>query len=285
MKVNIHKHNASNIPAQLQTVDRPPEQLFIKGVPLEEWLGKPKLGVVGSRKMSAYGAAITEDLVSRLAAAGVVIVSGLAYGVDAAAHRAALSAGGSTVAVLPTSLSNIYPAAHTNLAAQIMTAGTLISEYSAGDPVYKTNFTDRNRLIAGLSDALLITEAAINSGSLHTARHCLNQGKTVMAVPGNITSPGSEGCNNLIKSGAIPVTDANDVFFALGLNPEKVQKRHFRGSSAEHQIYTLIAEGITDQEQLALRANLPGAAAASLLTGLEINGYIRPLGAGHWTVA
>jgi len=284
MKVNIHKHNNTEIPEKLRVIGRPPQQLFVAGLPLNDWIEAPKLAVVGSRKMSAYGAYVTEKLVRSIAQSGVVIISGLAYGVDAAAHRAALEVDGRTVAVLPTPIDNIYPAAHLNLAMQILKSGSLVSEYQAGAPVYKANFTDRNRLVAGLADILLITEAAVNSGSLHTARHMLELGKTVMAVPGNINSPGSEGCNNLIKSGAVAVTDVSDIFFALGLHSPKAQKRVLRGDERQMQIYDLIAQGISDQETLALSVKADGALVASALTGLEINGYIKPLGAGHWTI-
>ena len=284
MKVNIHKHNSAGLPECLHILSRPPKQLFIAGNRIDDWIGLPKLAVVGSRKMSAYGSFVTEKLVRPLAQSGVVIISGLAYGVDAAAHKAALEAGGRTVAVLPTSIDSVYPAAHQNLAMQILQNGSLVSEYASGDPVYKANFTDRNRLIAGLADILLITEAAVNSGSLHTARYMLEQGKTVMAVPGNINSPGSEGCNNLIKSGAVAVTDVSDIFFALGLHSPKAQRRAVRGDERQMQIYDLIAQGISDQETLALSVKADGATVASALTGLEINGYIKPLGAGHWIV-
>lgn len=283
MKVNSHKLVGNELPKNLATIDRPPSQLFISGQPLDSWINLPKVAVVGSRKMTTYGQYATNLFASKLAAAGVVIISGLAYGVDAAAHKAALDVGGITVAVLPTSVDSIYPAAHRNLANQIMDNGSLISEYAAGDPVYKANFTDRNRLVAALADVLLITEAAVNSGSLHTARHSLHQGKTVMAVPGNINSPTSEGCNNLIKSGAIAVTEISDIFFALGLDLPKNSPRNIRGTVEERKIYSLISEGISNQEELAVSAEIDASRLGSILTGLEINGHIKPLGAGHWT--
>jgi DNA processing protein len=129
----------------------------------------------------------------------------------------------------------------------------------------------------------MITEAAINSGSLHTARFALEQGKTVMAVPGSITSPISEGCNNLIKSGAVPVTEAEDVLFALKISPaEKNKKQLFSGSVVEKTVYDLIKQGVGAQEELALTAKLDGHQLASTITMLEISGYIRPAGGGHW---
>jgi DNA processing protein len=265
-------------------LDIPLKQLYYAGIDISHWIDKPKLAVVGSRKISPYGQQTTDTLVSQIAMNDIVIISGLAYGVDAVAHRAALKCGGTTVAVLPTAIENIYPPSHQNLANQILSSGALLSEYSSADPVYKTNFTDRNRIVAGLADAVLITEAAINSGSLHTARFALNQGKTVLAVPGNITSSTSTGCNNLIKSGAIPVTELSDVLFAMRINPSKKTERHFRGSEQEHKVFNLIAAGVHDQEELALKADINGSVAGSIFISLEINGYIKPLGAGKWVL-
>jgi DNA processing protein len=267
----------------LRDIPGTPKQLFWLGSNPSEWLDKPKVAVVGSRKVSGYGREVTTSLVTELARAGVVIISGLALGIDSVAHRATLEAGGVTVAVLPTPLQRIYPASHLNLARQIsVQQGTLLSEYAKGAEVYRSNFIVRNRIVSGLADVLLITEAAVNGGSLHTARFALNQGKTVMVVPGNITSPGSEGCNNLIKSGAIPVTQADDIFFELRLNPKKSVARIFKGTEEEQAVLTLIQQGITEQEELALITKLGAAKISQILTVLEINGYVRPQGGGNW---
>jgi DNA processing protein len=264
-------------PAILAQIPQPPNQLFYLGAPPKSWLDHPKVAVVGSRKVSPYGRQVTELLSAELAVAGVVIISGMALGVDSLAHKATLDANGLTIAVLPTSLDNIYPASHLNLARQIIeNGGTIFSEYPVGKEVYKQNFIIRNRLVSGLADILLITEAAVNSGSLHTARFALEQGKTVMVVPGNITSPTSEGCNNLIKSGAIPVTSAEDVLFALGFKVRKKRRRAFSGTEQEQKILDLIKEGIETQEEMALAAKLDSPAITSALTGLEISGFVRP---------
>jgi DNA processing protein len=284
MKVNSLKQDHPGYPQILKNIHDAPKELFWVGGPLSQWLSTPKLAVVGSRKVSAYGKELTSKLTDELASAGVTIISGLAYGIDAIAHQAALDAGGRTVAVLPTGLNDIYPAVHKNLARQIIAAGgALVSEYAPGSAVYKGNFIARNRIVSGLADALLITEAAINSGSLHTARFALQQGKTVMAVPGNITSPGSVGCNNLIKSGAVPVTEADDVFFALNIKPSaRTSTKVFRGSAQEELILRLIKEGTYAQEELAVAAKLSGPAVAGALTMLEISGHIKAAGGGNW---
>jgi DNA processing protein len=287
MKVNSLKLNDPCYPSVLKNIANPPKQLFWTGTNPDSWLDLPRVAIVGSRKISPYGTQVTHKFASELAQAGVVIISGLAFGVDAAAHHAALEAGGTAVVILPTPLDKISPVSNQQLARRILDQhGTLISEYPNGDEVHVSNFIARNRIVSGLADIVLITEAAVNSGSLHTARFALEPGKTVMAVPGNITSPVSEGCNNLIKSGAVPVTTAEDVFFALKINPAKQkQSRAFHGSPEEEKVLQLISEGITVQEDLALTADIDGAAIGSVLTTLEINGHIRPMGGGTWTMA
>ncbi len=285
--VNTLTLNDPDYPVMLRDIPSPPKQLNYIGANPSTWLDRPRVAVVGSRKASAYGAHATKRIVSELAGSGVAIISGLAYGIDAIAHQAALDAGGLTSVVLAGGLDSIYPAMNANLANNILkTGGSIMSEYPDGTPSFKQNFIARNRLVSGLSDVLLITEAAVNSGTMHTARFALDQGKTVMAVPGNITSPGSEGCNNLIKSGALPATEAADVFFALNLSPSKSTVRApFKGTKQEAAILELIIEGINAQEDLAIASNLDSSAFSSSLTMLEISGHIRPAGAGLWILA
>jgi DNA processing protein len=287
IKVNSLTLRSPGYPEVLKHIPERPQRLFWAGVDPAEWLGKPRVAIVGSRKASYYGRGVTQKIAGELARAGVVIISGLALGIDSIAHQAALDAGGCTVAVLPTPLQQIYPSSHVNLARQIIEqGGSLISEYADSYPGYRVNFIARNRIVSGLADILLITEAAVNSGTLHTARFALEQGKTVMVVPGNITNLGSEGCNNLIKSGAVPVTTVEDIFFALNIRfggAEKAKK--FRGSPEAVRLLRLIANGISDQEDLALACQLNGSAISSTLTMLEIAGYIKPSGNGHWHAA
>lgn len=286
MKVNSLKHDAPDFPDILGRIPSPPTELFWLGAHPGALLGHPRVAIVGSRKVTAYGRAVTERLAGELAKQGVVIVSGLALGVDSIAHQATLDAGGLTIAVLPASLDQIYPASHLNLARQIVAnGGCLISEYPTRTEAFPSNFIARNRLVSGLANVLLITEAAKNSGTIHTAGFALDQGRTVMAVPGNINSPGSEGCNNLIKSGATPVTSVSDIFFALGLDPDAPkQTRIFRGSDNEQKVFDLIRSGVTDQEELAAAAHLDSPSLSAALTLLEINGYIRAQ-SGSWTLA
>lgn len=286
MIVNTLKFSESGFPECLKNIPSPPKQIYWLGSKPDSWLQKPRVTIVGSRKITPYGKFVTDKLATELSRYGVVIISGLAYGVDVAAHRAALAAGGTTVAVLASGLDRVYPASHSYAASQIMEKGTLISEYAPGSVAYKANFIARNRIVSGLADVLLITEAAVNSGSLHTARFAMEQGRTVMAVPGNINSPISEGCNNLIKSGALPITDVSDILFALKISPlMKPSLKSFSGTEDEKLVYELIGQGIAAQEQIAAAAKIEAAKVSSLITMLEISGYIRPAGNGNWVLS
>ena len=285
MRVNSLKHDDPDFPQLLRHIPSPPRQLFWLGAHPRSFLDKPRVAVVGSRQASSYGAQVTERLVSALAKAGLVIVSGLALGVDSIAHTACLRAGGLTIAVLPSGLDQIYPASHLALAKQIVEhGGCLISEYPPGAQIYRSNFIARNRLISGLADGLLITEAAKGSGTMHTASFALEQGRSVMAVPGNINSLGSEGCNSLIKNGALPVTSVDDVLAELGIGTNKPKgSRAFRSGPNEQKIFDLIRSGISDQRQLAAAARLNGLQLNAALRTLEINGYIRAE-SGSWSL-
>jgi DNA processing protein len=278
--------STSVVPNKLRNIPDPPSQLFVKGCSVKVLLDRPCVTIVGSRKVSAYGKAVTSALAGDLARAGVLIISGLALGVDSIAHTAALDAGGLTLAVLPSPLQQIYPASHQHLAERIIKqGGALVSEYPAGAPVYRLNFVERNRIASGLCDALLITEAAAKSGTLHTANFALEQGKAVLAVPGNITSPNSVGTNNLIKTGATPVTSADDVLQALGLETGKTRKRPPTGETPHEQLLIdLLASGVSDGAGLLHTSQLSVTHFNQALTMLEIRGIVRALGANRWAL-
>jgi len=225
--------------------------------------------------------------VGDLAGKGVVIVSGLALGVDALAHKAALQAKGATLAVLPCGLNTIAPRTNRDLAIGILAHnGALISEHPADAEVsWKSNMLARNRLVSGLSDAILITEASARSGTLNTAAHALAQGKTVFVVPGNITSPSSAGCNALLKQGATPVTEAADILHVIAPHLVTVQNTLALGKNPlESQIITLINNGLRDGEQIQRELGLQTGEFNSALTMLELSGAIRALGANQWTL-
>lgn len=273
------------VPTELTRLDQPPKELYLEGN-LQALLARPRLAVVGARKATPYGRGVTTKLVEELVRTGVVIISGLAYGIDSIAQRACVDAGGQTIAVLPAGLDDIYPAAHAGLARDIVAqGGVLLTEYPPHSIPYQSNFLARNRLIAALSDGILIPEAAARSGSLNTARHGLEQGKTVLAVPGNITSVLSGGTNNLIKAGAIPATEAADILSAMGWANAPKPSVPLGKTKEEQVILDLLASGISDGARLLAQSQLATPLFNQTLTMLEITGKIRPLGANHWAIA
>lgn len=284
MKVKNLSINDSAYPSKLRNIPTPPKELFYIGADLSDWLERPKVAIVGSRGVTPYGRQVTAQLARELAEHGVVVISGLALGVDGIAHEAALEAGGTTIAVLPCGLDQIYPATHTQLARRILErGGTLITEYEGSMPGLKQNFIARNRIVSALSNALLITEAAQKSGTLHTARFALEQGIDVLAVPGNITSPTSIGTNNLIRSGAACITCVDDVLHALGARHLPAEPVKRRGDTAEEQaILDLLYSGVSDGHELLVQVGQPAEQFTTTLTMLELSGKVRALGNNHW---
>ena len=246
----------------------------------------PTVAIVGTRKPTHYGTETTLRLAEDLAKRGVVIVSGLAFGIDAVAHRAALSVGGITIAVLAGGLDAIYPASHRQLAEDIVKGGgALVSEYPPGTPSRAFQFLARNRIVSGLSDAVIVTEAAARSGTLSTVMHALDQNKEVFAVPGNITSPMSVGPNRLIQQGAHPVLSANDVLEIIAPERKEVQTMLALGQNAlEAQLLELLRSGIRDGDLLQQRSTMTAQEFSQTLTMLEIQGIIKALGANRWVV-
>ena len=280
-KLTLH---SPDYPERLKAIPMPPKELYILGSDVNELLKRPSVTVVGSRKVSAYGKTVTSTLTSDLARAGVIIISGLALGVDSISHRAALEAGGPTIAVMPCGLDQIYPAQHHALARQILEqGGALVSEYPPGTPALRHHFVARNRIASGLSDAVLITEAAGKSGTLHTAEFAIEQGREVLAVPGNITSPTSVGTNNLIKSGATPVTGVDDILHALGLESGQGRAAPTSDDPDEQALLNLLVAGIQNGAELLEVSQLEVSRFNQTLTMLEIRGLIRPLGNNHWS--
>ena len=254
------------------------------------------VAIVGSRRNTQYGKNVAYEAASQAAKAGAVVVSGLAYGIDSVAHRAALDAGGITIAVLGTPITEIYPREHTKLAREIIEkGGAVISEYGPNDKPLgrsdiKARFLARNRIIAGLSDALLVVEAANRSGTLNTAMHALDLGIDLLAVPGDVVRLNSVGTNKLIKQGAIPYTEPDDLLDLLF--PERIVKRRSKkllkkfflktDTEAERQILTLIFEGISDGDEIMKKLKMSASEFLMSMTMLEIKGLIAALGANQW---
>lgn len=277
----------TDIPEELRRLNPVPKALFTSDNSLPELLKLPRLGIVGSRKVTSYGRNVTSMLSSGLARQGIVIVSGLALGVDSIAHQSCLQVGGRTIAVLPAGLDKIYPTSHHNLALDITRQnGLLLTEYPFHTEPRRENFIARNRIIAGLSEGLLITEAAAASGSLHTARFALDLGITVLAVPGPITNPTSEGTNNLIKAGAVPVTSIEDILIAMKWQLTKKEPQSTLAATEEEAIILeLINSGVSDGNVLLESSSLDAAKFNQALTMLELQGRVIPLGNNHWGTA
>lgn len=285
MKIRKITANDSDFPEALKHIPQPPRVLYVLGdvAPLTQ---KHVVSMIGSRAVSPYGKQVTTQLATELAKRDIAIVSGLALGVDALAHEAALATGGYTAAVLPCSLEAIYPTTNRYIAERLLRqGGALISEYSGVEQrAFKANCIERNRLVSGLCDGLLITEATERSGTMHTVNFALEQGKTVLAVPGNITSAGSKGTNNLIKTGAVPVTDVSDILHALKLEVQMDLLDVIAANKEEAAILDQLKRGTTDGNELQTSSRLTPELFNQTLTMLEISGKIHPLGNGHWSI-
>lgn len=284
MKINKISPQDNKYLQIISTIDKCPKRFYFRGeLPKQRTV---TVAIVGTRKPTIYGKEITHKFAYELAQKGIIIISGLALGVDSIAHRAALEAGGKTIAVLASGVDIIYPSTHLGLADEIISSnGTIISEYEPGTLARSYQFLERNRIVSGLADAIIITEAASRSGTLSTAAHALNQGKEIFVVPGNITSPLSAGCNNLIKQGAHPITCTEDVLEIIA--PDLLKKQAILplgDNELETKIIQLIQSGIRDGEELQNILNCPINDFSTAMTMLEISGTIRGLGGNQWTL-
>ncbi len=273
-------------PAHLRRTDAPPPVLFLRGelLPADEWA----VAVVGTRRSTDYDREVARMLTSDLARAGVVIVSGLARGIDAVAHQAALDAGGRTIAVLANGLDQIYPPEHRDLAAEILKNGALISEQPLGAHPEAGNFPARNRIISGLSLGVLVVACPWNSGAIITAKQALEQGREVFAVPGGILSRNSEGPNRLIKDGATPVTEVNDILEALNLNQvaQYVDARlSLPDDPIEAQLLELLGSEPRHVDDIRRQAGLPVQQVSSTLAMMELKGMARSVGGMKYVIA
>lgn len=263
-------------PQQLLQIPDPPVLLYVAGD--KSLLGTPSLAIVGSRNATQQGVTNAERFARALSEAGLAIVSGLALGIDAAAHRGGLAGGGSTIAVLGCGANVVYPRANEPLFTQIAESGAIVSEFPLDTPPSRENFPRRNRLISGLSRGCLVVEAALASGSLITARLAAEQGREVYAIPGSIHSPLSKGCHALIKQGAKLVESAQDVLEELGLDRGTSVTHNSSGSSdslLQHMGYDPCTIDVLTQ-----RAGLTAEAISAMLLTLELEGKVGSLPGG-----
>jgi DNA processing protein len=263
-------------PGRLAGIHDPPPGLFVRGSAPLDLLARPAVAVVGARACSAYGTQVAAALSRDLAAAGVLVVSGLARGVDAAAHRGALEAG-TTVAVLGCGIDRDYPRAHADLARRIAESGLILSEYPPGVEPAPWRFPARNRIVAGLTAATLVVEARARSGALITADLALDEGRDVLAVPGEITSALSAGSNGLLRLGAVPVTSAADVLEVLGIDPDPPERRTLPVEDlplAAGTVLTHVGAAAVAVDELVHLTGLDAAVVSAALVELELRGLV-----------
>jgi DNA processing protein len=266
----------SRYPSRLKNIPDPPPFLYcVGGI---DFFEQPALAVVGSRRPTDYGIRMTARLVSELASAGVVIVSGLAYGIDSAAHQAALEKGGRTIAVFGCGLDIIYPSGNRALAQRISESGCLISEFPKGTRPERYNFPIRNRIVGGLSDGVMVVEAGSKSGALVTANIALEQGKDILALPGSVDSELSLGPNSLIKQGAITVTSADDIFFNFGWHKSTAVAQPpidlSRLSKEELHLFNQLSVQPIHLDELGRKSPFGPGKVAEALLNLELKGLI-----------
>lgn len=271
-------------PQVLLQIPDPPSLLYAKG--RVELLNRPALAMVGARNATPQGLANAEAFAGCFAAAGLTVVSGLALGVDAAAHRGGLKGPGSTIAVVGTGADRIYPARNAELARRIATEGVIVSEFPLGTPPAAHNFPRRNRLISGFSQGVLVVEAAVDSGSLITARQALEQGREVFAIPGSIHSPLSRGCHKLIKQGAKLVEAAQDVLEELAFpcisSRQEIPSEGPEVSEENAVLLEQMGYDPIDPDSLVTRTGLTPDAVFAMLTVLELEGRVVSLPGGRF---
>lgn len=270
-------------PARLKEIDQPPPVLYLRGElkPEDTWA----VAIVGTRRITAYGRQVTEEVASALARDGITIVSGLARGVDSVAHQAALEAGGRTLAVLGSGVDRIYPPEHRRLGEQVIAQGALVSDYPLGTPPDANNFPPRNRLISGLSLAVIVVEAGATSGALITAAFAADQGREVFAVPGNINAPSSQGTNRLVRDGAHPLLDVQDVLEVLNLTmvtEQRVARAVLPADATEARLLQVLGRQPLHVDDIRLQTGMPIEQVSAALALMELKGMVRQVGGMHY---
>ena len=270
-------------PQRLKEIEQPPPVLYLRGelIPEDTWA----VAIVGTRRVTPYGRQITEEIASFLAANSVTVVSGLARGVDALAHNAALKAGGRTLAVLGSGVDRIYPPENRTLAGNIFEHGAVLSDYAPGTPPESSNFPPRNRIISGLSMAVVVIEAGETSGALITAEFAADQGRDVFAVPGNILAPQSKGTNKLIQQGAHPLLSANDILQVLNLThvgQHKAARKALPADEVEAKLLAAMGEEPLHVDDIRNQTDLPVEKVSATLVMMELKGMVRQVGNMHY---
>ncbi len=284
-------------PPLLRRLDDAPPLLFVEGDLNALW--RAQIAMVGSRNASRGGIGVARDFAKHFARLGIVVTSGLAEGIDGAAHAACLDAGGATIAVCGTGLDRVYPERHRELARRIVTQGALVSDFPIGTPPLPEHFPRRNRIIAGLTLGTLVVEASLKSGSLITARLAAECGRDVFAIPGSIHDPRARGCHHLIRNGATLVCEAGEIIEALQpighelgdalrarlatqVPPSSAATLMIAPDAANQRLLDAIGFAPTDFDSLVTATGLTAAAISSMLMSLELDGHVADLGGGRY---
>jgi len=277
--ISILTWEEQEYPARLHELDQPPPVLYLRGsyLPDDDWA----VAIVGTRRVTAYGRQVTEEITRYLSANGITIVSGLARGVDFTSHLAALNAGGRTLAILGSGVDRIYPPEHIRLAERIVSQGALISDYPPGTPPDSTNFPPRNRIISGLAKAVVVVEAGESSGALITAAFAVEQGREVFAVPAGIHAPQSKGANRLIQQGARLLMDPQEILEVLNMTQVSEQRNArsvLPADATEAAIFSILSREPRHIDEIRLHSGLPIEKVSSTLTIMELKGMVRQVG-------
>ena len=275
----VVRRDSADWPRELASLPSQPGELHYTGD--LSVLSRPCVAIVGSRKPTAYGERITRELASALAAAGACIVSGMAFGIDAAAHRATIESGGVTAAVLGAGIDIVYPRAHQRLYDEIAENGVVLSEFHPGREGFPGCFPRRNRIIAGLCRLTIVVEAGLRSGSLITASSAADFGRTVAAVPGPIDSPQSEGCNHILRDGAHVIASIDDALSLANLAASTTAYTLPLLGGDEAAVWDLVTQCAAETTDAVItRSGLPASRALAALTQLEIQGLLECSAAG-----
>ncbi len=270
-------------PRRLKEIDQPPPVLYLRGQlqPQDEWA----VAIVGTRRATTYGRQVGEDIANLLARNGVTVVSGMARGIDSLAHQAALQAGGRTLAVLGSGVDRIYPPENRRLSDEIIANGAILSDYAPGTPPDSANFPPRNRIISGLSLAVVVVEAGETSGALITASFAAEQGREVFAVPGSILAPQSKGANRLIQDGARPLLNAQEVLETLNLtmvSEHRTARAALPSDPTELKLYQLLGPEPAHIDDIRSKTDLPIETVSATLALMELKGMARQVGGMHY---
>lgn len=279
MNIQVCTIKDPDYPLRLREVENHPPVLYLRGalLPEDAW----SVAIVGTRRMTSYGKQVVSEIASALSMNGITVISGLARGVDGLAHKSALETGGRTIAVLGSGVDRIYPPEHRKLSEEIIHNGAILSDYAPGTPPDGVNFPPRNRIISGLSLAVVVIEASKQSGALITAAFAAEQGREVFAVPGNIYAPQSKGCNILLQQGARVLLDVQDILESLNLamvNQHREARKVLPSNATEATLIGVLSDEPLHVDDICSQSALPIDTVSSTLTLMELKGMVRQVG-------